>query len=75
MIGNAGFGALGDFIQDDPELLRQEIAVEISATVQISVASLPDMVKAGEGFVINIASMAACTPPAGGRPRSWEHSC
>lgn len=62
IINNAGFGTFGDFIHEDPERLRQEIAVDISAPVHISAAFLPDMVKAGEGFLINIASMAAYTP-------------
>lgn len=62
IINNAGFGTFGDFVEENPERLRQEIAVDISAPVQISSAFLPDMVKAGEGFLINVASMAAYTP-------------
>ena len=62
VINNAGFGTFGDFIEEDPDRLAQEIAVDISAPVQISAAFLPAMVKAGEGFLINVASMAAYTP-------------
>ncbi len=62
VINNAGFGTFGDFIEEDPGRLAQEIAVDISAPVQISSAFLPEMVKAGEGFLINVASMAAYTP-------------
>jgi hypothetical protein len=62
IINNAGFGTFGEFIEEDPERLAQEIAVDINAPVQISSAFLPDMVKEGGGFLINVASMAAYTP-------------
>jgi short-subunit dehydrogenase len=62
LINNAGFGTFGDFIDDDPARLRQEIAVDISAPVQISSAFLPDIVASGSGFLINVASMAAYMP-------------
>jgi short-subunit dehydrogenase len=62
VINNAGFGTFGDFIDEDPGRLAQEIAVDISALVQLSSAFLPAMVAAGRGFLINVASMAAYTP-------------
>jgi len=62
VINNAGFGTFGDFVEEDLSRLTQEIAVDISAPVQISAAFLPDMVKAGRGFLINVASMAAYAP-------------
>ncbi|RUR00985.1 SDR family NAD(P)-dependent oxidoreductase [Labedella endophytica] len=62
VINNAGFGTFGDFIDEAPGRLSQEIAVDIHAPVQISSAFLPGMVAAGDGFLINVASMAAYTP-------------
>ncbi len=62
IINNAGFGTFGDFVEEDPERLGHEIAVDINAPVQISSAFLPGMVTAGTGFLINVASMAAYTP-------------
>ena len=62
VINNAGFGTFGDFVGEDPVRLAQEIAVDISAPVQITAAFLPGMVEAGEGFLINVASMAAYAP-------------
>jgi short-subunit dehydrogenase len=62
LINNAGFGTFGDFIDEDPARLTQEIAVDISAPVQLSSAFLPDIVAAGGGFLINVASMAAYAP-------------
>jgi short-subunit dehydrogenase len=62
LINNAGFGTFGDFIGEDPARLTQEIAVDISAPVQLSSAFLPDIITAGGGFLINVASMAAYAP-------------
>lgn len=62
VINNAGFGTFGDFVDEEPDRLAQEIAVDVSAPVQITAAFLPRMVAAGDGFVINVASMAAYTP-------------
>jgi len=62
VVNNAGFGTFGDFVDEDPDRLAQEIAVDISAPVEISSVFLPRMVDAGEGFLINVASMAAYTP-------------
>ena len=62
LINNAGFGTFGDFIGEDPARLTQEIAVDISAPVQLSRAFLPDIIAAGGGFLINVASMAAYMP-------------
>jgi short-subunit dehydrogenase len=62
IINNAGFGTFGDFVEEDPDRLAQEIAVDVSAPVHISSAYLPDLVQAGTGFLINVASMAAYTP-------------
>ena len=62
VINNAGFGTFGDFAHEDPDRLRREIAVDVSAPVQLSAAFLPGMLEAGQGFLINVASMAAYTP-------------
>ncbi len=61
LINNAGFGTFGEFAGEDPARLTQEIAVDVSAPVQLSSAFLPDIV-AAQGFLINVASMAAYTP-------------
>lgn len=62
LINNAGFGTFGSFGDEDPERLAQEIAVDVTAPVQLTSAFLPDLVAAGNGFLINIASMAAYAP-------------
>lgn len=62
VINNAGFGTFGDFVAEDPQRLDEEIAVDVSAPVRISLAFLPGLVNAGEGFLINVASLAAYVP-------------
>lgn len=62
VINNAGFGTFGDFAQEDPERLSREIAVDVSAPVQLSSTFLPGMLEAGQGFLINVASMSAYAP-------------
>lgn len=62
VINNAGFGTFGKFVDDDPGRLAQEIAVDVSAPVEISRAFLPDLLAGGPGFLINVASMAAYAP-------------
>ncbi|MGO1225523.1 MULTISPECIES: SDR family NAD(P)-dependent oxidoreductase [unclassified Brachybacterium] len=61
LINNAGFGSFGEFLHDDPARLNEMIAVDITAPVQLSRAFLPDII-AAEGFLINVASMAAYAP-------------
>nr|BFF20342.1 hypothetical protein GCM10025730_38630 [Promicromonospora thailandica] len=62
LVNNAGFGTWGRFRDEDPERLAREIAVDVSAPVQIAHAFLPDLLAAGNGFLINVASMAAYAP-------------
>jgi len=61
LVNNAGFGTFGAFLDEDPERLAEEIAVDVSAPVRLSHAFLPDIVGA-RGFLINVASMAAYAP-------------
>lgn len=62
LVNNAGFGSFGPFTEADPEHLAREIAVDVSAPVQLTAAFLPQILTAGGGFVINVASMAAYAP-------------
>lgn len=62
LINNAGFGTFGYFRDEDPDRLAEEIAVDVSAPVQLTSAFLPDLLAAGNGFLINVASMAAYAP-------------
>ncbi|CAN5246101.1 SDR family oxidoreductase [soil metagenome] len=62
LINNAGFGTFGQFVDEDPRRFAQEIAVDVSAPVQLSAEFLPEFLAAGSGYLINVASMAAYTP-------------
>ncbi|MFY1671011.1 SDR family NAD(P)-dependent oxidoreductase [Plantactinospora sp. WMMB334] len=63
LVNNAGFGSFGPFTGEDPERLAGEIAVDVSAPVQLTAAFLPQILATGGGgFVINVASMAAYAP-------------
>lgn len=62
LVNNAGFGTFGSFVEQSPARIAREIAVDVSAPVQLCTAFLPQLLGAGHGFVINVASMAAYTP-------------
>jgi len=62
LINNAGFGTFGPFADDDLARLTDEIAVDITAPVSLSHVFLPALSKHGNGFLINVASMAAYAP-------------
>ncbi|MCS7482502.1 SDR family NAD(P)-dependent oxidoreductase [Umezawaea endophytica] len=62
VINNAGFGTYGLFHEEDPQRLRQEIALDVMAVVDISRAFITQLRAAGHGFLLNVASMAAYQP-------------
>jgi short-subunit dehydrogenase len=62
LVNNAGFGSAGRFDELAAERLRREIAVDVSAVVDMTHAFLPGMVARRKGGVINIASVAAFQP-------------
>ncbi|WP_285639110.1 SDR family oxidoreductase [Lentzea sp. NBRC 102530] len=59
LINNAGFANFGAFHENEPERLRQEVAVDVNAVVEISRAFIEPLRANGHGFLINLASMAA----------------
>ncbi|MFD2419770.1 SDR family NAD(P)-dependent oxidoreductase [Amycolatopsis pigmentata] len=62
LINNAAFGSFALFNGADPGRLVAEIAVDVMAPVHLTAAFLPEMVSAGNGFVINLASVSAYLP-------------
>ncbi|MFB8415906.1 SDR family NAD(P)-dependent oxidoreductase [Streptomyces albidoflavus] len=62
LINNAGFATFGPFHQADPERLRREIAVDVTAVADISRAFIEQLRTAGSGVLVNVASMAAYQP-------------
>jgi short-subunit dehydrogenase len=62
VINNAGFATYGPFHEEDPERLQQEIAVDVTAVVDISRAFIGQLRARGDGFLVNVASVAAYAP-------------
>jgi short-subunit dehydrogenase len=62
LINNAGFGTYGQFHEEDAERVRKEIALDVSALVDISHALIDALRSSGTGFLINVASNAAYQP-------------
>jgi short-subunit dehydrogenase len=66
LINNAGFGKRGKFIEADLEGQLDMVRVHIIATVTLARAALPGMIQRGRGAIINVSSVAAFFPSAGG---------
>ncbi|MEN9740273.1 MAG: NADP-dependent 3-hydroxy acid dehydrogenase YdfG [Actinomycetota bacterium] len=65
LVNNAGFGTNNRVINEDRATVADEIALNIGALVDLTIAFLPDMVTRGFGAVINIASTASYQPVPG----------
>ncbi|HEX7382315.1 MAG TPA: SDR family oxidoreductase [Nevskiaceae bacterium] len=59
LVNNAGFASSGSFAAIDARREREEIALNATAVVDVSHAFLPDMLAAGRGAILNMASLAA----------------
>ncbi|MCO5971151.1 SDR family NAD(P)-dependent oxidoreductase [Actinoallomurus soli] len=59
LVNNAGFATYGPFHEEDPERIRQEIALDVAAVVDITRAFIGPLRERGDGVLINVASMAA----------------
>ncbi|MRG59360.1 SDR family NAD(P)-dependent oxidoreductase [Agromyces sp. CFH 90414] len=59
VVNSAGFANLGRFHELDLPSVLAEVAVDVSAVVEISHAFLPRLRQRGDGFLLNVASMAA----------------
>ncbi len=62
VINNAGFGTYGRFHEEDPQRLRQEVGLDVTAVVDISRAFIGPLRRRGEGVLVNLASTAAYQP-------------
>ncbi|BBH69443.1 short-chain dehydrogenase [Actinoplanes sp. OR16] len=62
LINNAGFGAKGPFADEDPARIQQMISLNVNVLVGLTREFLPDLVTAGSGVIVNVASTAAYQP-------------
>lgn len=66
LVNNAGFGKRGKFVDADLEGQLDMVRVHIIATGKLTRAALPAMIRQGRGGIINVSSVAAFFPSAGG---------
>lgn len=62
LVNNAGFGLFGTFLETKLEEETNMIDVNIKALTIMTKLFVPDMVKRGEGGVMNVASLVAFFP-------------
>ncbi len=62
LINNAGFGGQGYFHEQDPELHKNMITLNITALTELTRLFLPAMVKRNSGRILQVASTAAYLP-------------
>lgn len=65
VVNNAGFGVHGPLALADPAALSAMIRLNVEALVDVSRAFLPDLLDAGHGALINVASNAGYQPVPG----------
>lgn len=59
VINCAGFGIWARFHESDPATLREMVAVDVTAVMDISRAFITDLRQRGDGYLLNITSLAA----------------
>ena len=65
LVNNAGFGTDGPFHEEHPEVVADEITVDVANLVDITHAFIGPLRSAGRGILVNVASMAAYSPTPG----------
>ncbi|GAB1689227.1 SDR family NAD(P)-dependent oxidoreductase [Krasilnikovia sp. M28-CT-15] len=62
LINNAGFASAGKFHEVPADRVHTEVALDVSALVDLTTAYLPGMVERRRGAIVNVASIAAFQP-------------
>ena len=62
LVNNAGFGAVGPLVEQDPERVASMVRLNVGALVELTRLLLPSLLAAPGGRLINVASTAAFQP-------------
>lgn len=62
LVNNAGFGAHGDFLEQDPGRLRSMIELNVTALTELTWHFARDMADRGEGAILQVGSIAGLNP-------------
>lgn len=62
LVNNAGYGSTGAFLEADLDWQQNMIQLNCQALLHMTGLLAPPMVDAGEGAILNVASLAACQP-------------
>ena len=62
LVASAGFGTYGDFIHEDGARIAEQIAVNVTALVDVVHAFYPELLRHGDGALVTLASTAAYQP-------------
>lgn len=62
LINNAGVGDHGPFAEGNWDRINQMLSVNISALTKLTHSLLPDMLRNGEGAILNVSSVASLIP-------------
>lgn len=67
LVNNAGFGTYDEFHAADIAEHRRMVAVHVGATVELTHAVLPQMLRRGGGSIVNVSSISSwCPAPKSG---------
>ncbi len=59
LINNAGYGLNKNFYENDIESEEKMVKVHVLAPMELIRAAVPEMIKNGKGYIINVSSVAA----------------
>ena len=65
LINNAGFGTRGMFVHKPAEVYAAMVSVHVMASMRLTSAALPAMIKSRRGAIINVSSLTAYMPLGG----------
>lgn len=65
LINNAGMPQSGSFLQQTPEAIETQIALNVTALTRLAAAVAPRLAQAGAGSIVNIGSVVGFAPEFG----------